>query len=42
MLDKICERLKFTSLRYQRLDDMIASIGIDPDCLCTYCWNGRE
>ena len=42
MLDKICERLKFTSLRYQRLDDMIASIGINPDCLCTYCWNGRE
>ena len=42
MLDKICETLHFTSLRYNRLDDMIESVGIDPDKLCTYCWNGKE
>ena len=42
MLDKICEKLHFTSLRYHRLDDMIESVGIDPSKLCTYCWNGRE
>ena len=42
MLDDICKELNFTSLRYHRLDDMIASIGIDPDKLCTYCWNGEE
>ncbi|MBR3645885.1 MAG: amidophosphoribosyltransferase [Lachnospiraceae bacterium] len=42
MLDWICEKLKFTSLRYHRLDDMLESVGIDPDCLCTYCWNGKE
>lgn len=42
MLDEICKRLKFTSLRYHRLDDMIASIGIDSCKLCTYCWNGEE
>jgi len=42
MLDKICEKLHFTSLRYHRLDDMIESVGIDPDKLCTYCWNGEE
>ena len=42
MLDDICKDLNFTSLRYHRLDDMIASIGIDPDKLCTYCWNGEE
>lgn len=42
MLDEICKRLKFTSLRYHRLDDMIASIGIEPCKLCTYCWNGEE
>lgn len=42
MLEDICRELNFTSLRYHRLDDMIESIGIDPDKLCTYCWNGRE
>lgn len=42
MVDWICEKLHFTSLRYHRLDDLIASVGIDPDKLCTYCWNGRE
>ena len=42
MIDRICELLHFTSLRYHRLDDMIESVGIDPDKLCTYCWDGRE
>ena len=42
MVDKICEKLNFTSRRYHRLDDMLESVGIDPDKLCTYCWNGKE
>ena len=42
MLDEICRRLKFTSLRYHRLDDMIESIGLNPCDLCTYCWDGKE
>lgn len=42
MVDMICERLHFTSLRYHRLDDMIESVGIGADKLCTYCWNGEE
>ena len=42
MVKKIGEQLHFTSLRYHRLDDMIKSTGIDPDKLCTYCWNGEE
>ena len=42
MVEKIRERLKFTSLRFHRLDDMIESVGIDPEKLCTYCWSGRE
>lgn len=42
MIDRICEKLHFTSLRYHRLDDMIESVGIAPDKLCTYCWNGKE
>lgn len=42
MIDQICEKLNFTSLRYHRLDDMLDSVGIDPSKLCTYCWNGVE
>ena len=42
MVKRIEEKLHFTSLRYHRLDDMIASVGIDADKLCTYCWNGKE
>ena len=42
MINRICEKLHFTSLRYHRLDDMIDAVGIDPDKLCTYCWNGKE
>ena len=42
MVDGICKKLNFTSLRYHRLDDMLESVGIDPDQLCTYCWNGKE
>ena len=42
MIDVMCKQLHFTSLRYHRLDDMIASVGIDKDKLCTYCWDGQE
>lgn len=42
MVDKICEKLHFTTLRYHRLDDMLEAVGIDADKLCTYCWNGKE
>ena len=42
MVDRICKQLKFTTLRYHRLDDMIESVGIDKCKLCTYCWDGRE
>ena len=42
MVEKIREKLGFTSLRFQRLDDMLESVGIDTCKLCTYCWNGKE
>ncbi len=42
MLAAVCEKLGFTTLKYNRLDDMIKAVGIDPECLCTYCWDGRE
>ncbi|MBQ3282017.1 MAG: amidophosphoribosyltransferase [Eubacterium sp.] len=42
MVKGICRQMNFTSLNYNRLDDMLDAIGIDKDKLCTYCWNGRE
>lgn len=42
MLEEIRKQQNFTTLRYHRLDDLIASIGIEPCKLCTYCFDGRE
>ena len=42
MVERIGRQLNFTTLRYHRLDDMIASVGIDRSRLCTYCWDGNE
>ena len=42
MIEGIRQRLNFTTLRFHRLDDLIAAIGISPCKLCTYCWNGKK
>lgn len=42
LLEAIRKEQNFTTLRYHRLDDLIASIGIAPCKLCTYCFNGKE
>lgn len=42
MVEEIRKQLNFTSLNYHRLDDLVASIGISPCKLCTYCWSGKE
>lgn len=38
----ICAQMGFTSLKFNRIDDMIKAVGIDSCKLCTYCWNGKE
>jgi amidophosphoribosyltransferase len=42
MVEKIREKLNFTSLAYLRLDDMLDSTGVERENLCTYCWTGKE
>ncbi len=42
MVEEIRKEQNFTSLRFNRLDDMLDSVGIDKCKLCTYCWNGKE
>ena len=42
MVEEIRKELNFTTLRYNRLDDMLESVGISTEKLCTYCWDGME
>ncbi len=42
MVDKIGKRMGLTTLRYQKLEDMVKAIGFPRDKVCTYCWNSEE
>jgi amidophosphoribosyltransferase len=42
MEEKIRRRLNLTTLKYQRLEDLVAAIGLPKEKLCTYCWDGCE
>ena len=42
MVEAIRKELKFTTLKYHRLDDMLESTGLPPCKFCTYCWNGKK
>ena len=42
MIEEIRKELNFTSLRFNRLDDMLDAVGIPKENLCTYCWNGKD
>lgn len=42
MVEMIRKELHFTTLKYNRLDDLIEATGLPAEKLCTYCWNGKE
>ena len=42
MENEIGKRMNFTSLRYNRLEDLIEAIGIGKENLCTYCFDGKD
>ncbi len=42
MIEEIRRIQNFTTLRFHRLDDLLASIGIEPCKVCTYCFSGKE
>ena len=42
MVERIRQRLGLTSLRYQRLGDLVSAIGLPKEKLCTYCWDRAE
>jgi amidophosphoribosyltransferase len=42
MVERIRHRLGLTTLQYQQLNDLVDSIGLPKESLCTYCWDGKE
>ncbi len=42
MIDRIKQRLRLTTLQYQRLEDMVSAIGLSKEKLCTHCWDGSS
>ncbi len=40
MVGWISHTLGLTTLRYQRLEDLVTAIGLPKEKLCTYCWDG--
>jgi len=42
MVNWIARDLGVTSLKYQKLEDMVSAIGLPKEKLCIYCWSGRE
>ncbi|RKY33283.1 MAG: amidophosphoribosyltransferase [Candidatus Omnitrophota bacterium] len=41
MVNWIKKDLGVTTLKYQKLNDMVKAIGLPKDKLCLYCWTGR-
>jgi len=42
MVENIRKRLRLTSLKFQKLPDLVEAIGLPKEKLCTYCWDGCE
>lgn len=42
MVEYIRKNLNLTTLAFQRLDDLVAAIGLPKERLCTYCFDGRD
>jgi len=42
MVEEIRKELKLTSLKFQKLEALIKALGMPPEKVCTYCWNGRD
>lgn len=42
MIDQIRGKLKLTSLKFQRLEDLVEAIGLPKEKLCTHCWDGSS
>lgn len=42
MVEQIRKNLDLTSLKYQKLSDLVKAIGLPKEKLCTHCWDGSS
>jgi len=42
MTDQIRDKLRLTSLKFQKLEDLVEAIGLPKEKLCTHCWDGSS
>jgi amidophosphoribosyltransferase len=42
MVEQIRKNLDLTSLKYQKLSDLVNAIGLSKEKLCTHCWDGSS
>ncbi len=42
MIEEIRRLLHLSSLKYQRLEDLVAAIGLPKERLCTHCWDNSS
>ena len=42
MVEVIRKKLRLTTLKYQKLENLVKAIGLPKEKLCTYCWDGVE
>lgn len=42
MVEQIRKNLDLTTLKFQKLDDLVEAIGLPKEKLCTHCWDGSS
>jgi amidophosphoribosyltransferase len=42
MIEKIRQKIGVTTLKYQKLDDLVEAIGLPKERVCTHCWDGSS
>lgn len=42
MIESIRKKLNITSLQFNTVEDLISSIGLPKECVCTHCYNGTS
>ena len=42
MVKEIARRLGLSSLKFARLEDLVASIGMPKESICTHCFDGSS
>ncbi|MDF9828759.1 amidophosphoribosyltransferase [Parabacteroides sp. PF5-6] len=42
MIESIRKKLNITTLQFNTVEDLVASIGLPKECVCTHCYNGTS